>query len=151
MEIVNNLLMNRQIFRCKTLDQLDVVSKQIIDALGNEKIIAFYGEMGAGKTTFITAICKQLGVTDNISSPTFSIVNEYETASHETIYHFDFYRINSEEEALDIGYENYFYSGNRCFIEWPQKIENLMQLPHAKVTIVNDNEERFITIEKMLQ
>lgn len=140
-----------QTFRCQSLHLLDAVAKQIIDALGDARILAFYGEMGAGKTTLITAICKQLGVTDNISSPTFSIVNEYVTATDETIYHFDFYRINSEDEALDLGYENYFFSGNRCFIEWPQKIENLMQLPHAKVTIVNDNEERIITIEKMLQ
>jgi tRNA threonylcarbamoyladenosine biosynthesis protein TsaE len=140
-----------QSFRCPSLQELDAVAKQITDAIANEKIVAFYGDMGAGKTTFITAICKQLGVTDNISSPTFSIVNEYETANHETIYHFDFYRLNSEEEALDLGYENYFYSGDRCFIEWPQKIENLMQLPHVKLTIVNENEERIITIEKMLQ
>ncbi len=128
--------------------QLDAVAAEINSALANENIIAFYGEMGAGKTTLITALCKQLGVTDRVSSPTFSIVNEYQTINKETIYHFDFYRINSEEEALDLGYENYFYSGDKCFIEWPEKIENLMQLPHTKISIKVDNEIRIITIEK---
>ena len=143
--------MSTTTFKCQSLQQLGTISKQMIETLGSEKIVAFYGEMGTGKTTFITAICKQLGVTDNISSPTFSIVNEYRTTLNETIFHFDFYRINSEIEALDLGYENYFYSGQRCFIEWPQKIENLMHLPHTKVTILNQNEVRIITIEKMLQ
>lgn len=140
--------MTTQTFRCQSLLQLESVAKEIIAALADEKIVAFYGEMGAGKTTLITAICRQLGVTDVASSPTFSIVNEYQTVNQETLYHFDFYRINSEEEAMDLGYENYFYSGDRCFIEWPEKIENLMQLPHSKIRIKVEDEIRIITIEK---
>lgn len=130
-----------------SLIQIDEVAAQLIDALKNQTIVAFYGEMGAGKTTLIKAVCKKLGVTDTISSPTFSIVNEYLTSNNETIYHFDFYRIKTEEEAMDLGYENYFYSGSRCFIEWPEKIPNLLQLEHAKVFITTDNETRIINIE----
>lgn len=96
--------------------------------------------MGAGKTTLIKEICKQLGVEDNISSPTFSLVNEYETKNGELAYHFDFYRITDEEEALDIGIEDYFYSGNWCFIEWPENVENLLPLDAVEIhiTILED-------------
>lgn len=139
--------MLKQTITYSSLVQIDQVAAQLIDAFKNQNIVAFYGEMGAGKTTLIKAVCKKLGVTDTISSPTFSIVNEYLTSNNETIYHFDFYRIKTEEEAMDLGYENYFYSGDRCFIEWPEKIPNLLQLPHAKVFIVADNETRTINIE----
>jgi tRNA threonylcarbamoyladenosine biosynthesis protein TsaE len=100
------------------------------------KIITFHGEMGVGKTTFIKELCKNLGVTGNTSSPTFSLVNEYEIANNQKIYHFDFYRIKSETEALDMGIDDYFDSGNWCFIEWPEKISNLLNLPHSKVEIL---------------
>ena len=99
------------------------------------KIDIFSGFLGAGKTTFITALCKELGVTDVISSPTFAIVNEYETISGKSIYHFDFYRINKVEEAFDFGYEDYFYSGNLCFIEWPEKVAELIPDNAVKVFI----------------
>ena len=99
------------------------------------KVFAFYGKMGAGKTTFIKAICEEMGVDDVITSPTFAIVNEYETSEEDTIYHFDFYRIKKIEEVYDMGYEEYFYSGNLCFIEWPELIEDLLPEDATKVTI----------------
>lgn len=89
-------------------------------------VVLFQGEMGAGKTTTIAALCKVWGVEDGVSSPTFSLVNEYRTSAGDTIYHFDFYRLESEEEAMDMGYEDYFWSGNRCLVEWPEKIANLL-------------------------
>ncbi len=103
--------------------------------------------MGAGKTTFITAVCKELGVTDTISSPTFSIVNEYKSAEGEKIFHFDFYRINSINEAYDLGYEDYFYSTAYCFIEWAEKIEELLPEGYVKVVFTKDGEERTLTVE----
>ncbi len=126
------------------LSQLPAVAKQLLKSFDEKKIIAFYGAMGAGKTTLIKAICVELGVTDTISSPTYSIVNEYRTSNGEKIYHFDFYRIKSVEEAYDMGYEEYFYSNAYCFIEWPEKIEELMPLVYEKVTITCAGEERTI-------
>ncbi len=108
------------------LTELPVVAKELIQAFGSKKVIAFKGEMGAGKTTLIKAICEELGVKQTISSPTFSIVNEYLSSSGKKIYHFDFYRINKISEAYDMGYEEYFYSDAYCFVEWPEKIEELM-------------------------
>lgn len=105
--------------------------------------LAFYGEMGAGKTTIIKAICEQLGVMDKISSPSFSLVNEYVTSKGEKIFHFDFYRLNKTSEAFDLGYEEYFYSGQLCLIEWPEKIEQLLPIPHTRINIiVKENEIR---------
>jgi tRNA threonylcarbamoyladenosine biosynthesis protein TsaE len=114
------------------------------------KIITFQGEMGVGKTTFIKELCKNLGVTGNTSSPTFSLVNEYEIANNQKIYHFDFYRIKSETEALDMGIDDYFDSGNWCFIEWPEKISNLLNLPHSKVEILilEDGARKLILTKK---
>lgn len=103
--------------------------------MGEKKVFLFYGSMGAGKTTFIRAICEELGVKESINSPTFAIINEYKSGVGEPIFHFDFYRINKEEEAFDFGYEDYFYSGNLCFVEWPEKIENLLPEDAVKVTI----------------
>ena len=90
------------------------------------KVLAFYGEMGAGKTTFIKALCRHIGVNDEVTSPTFAIVNEYKTQEGEIVYHFDFYRIKKKDEIFDFGYEEYFYSGNYCFIEWPEMAEELL-------------------------
>lgn len=118
-----------------TLSDLPLASKQLIQAFGNKKVIAFKGEMGVGKTTLIKAICEELGVKQTISSPTFSIVNEYLSSSGKKIYHFDFYRINKISEAYDMGYEEYFYSDAYCFIEWPEKVEELMPEDVLKVNI----------------
>lgn len=119
--------------KIESLDTIDVAAKEFIRAMGDNTVFAFRGEMGAGKTTFIKAICENLGVSDTINSPTFAIVNEYRSDSAELIYHFDFYRINKIEEAYDFGYEDYFFSGSLCFIEWPEKIENI--LPHDTVNV----------------
>jgi len=109
--------------------------------------LAFYGEMGAGKTTLIKELCKILGVQDITSSPTFSLINEYITDNNEKIYHFDFYRINNLEEAYDLGYEDYFYSNSLCLIEWPEKIEPLLPENHTKIKIeILDNDKRKISI-----
>ena len=108
------------------LSDIDAAAKQFAAQIGQNTVFAFYGDMGAGKTTFIKAVCEQLGVEETITSPTFAIVNEYRCGSGEPIYHFDFYRINKLEEAFDFGYEDYFYSGNLCFIEWPQLVEPIL-------------------------
>ena len=99
---------------------------EILDSLEGRTIVALRGEMGAGKTTLIREICDRLGVADTVTSPTFAIINEYKDRGHRPVYHFDFYRINRIEEAFDFGYEEYFYSGNRCFIEWPEMVEPLL-------------------------
>ena len=119
----------------KTLSELPSAAKQLLQSCSGKKIFAFYGEMGSGKTTFIKALCEALGVGDRISSPTFSIVNEYSSAKGEKIFHFDFYRIKSLNEAYDMGYEDYFYSNAYCFIEWPEKIEELLPPDYVKVNI----------------
>ncbi len=116
-------------------DQLTAVARLFLERAGGEKIWLIEGEMGAGKTTFVKAICALLGVKDNMSSPTFSIVNEYETERHEIIFHFDFYRLKNEREALDIGIDDYFYSGAYCFIEWSEKIKNLIPDDYVVVKI----------------
>ena len=107
------------------LDKLPWAASQIISSASSHKIFLFHGEMGAGKTTLIKALCANLGTDENISSPTFSIVNEYLIPKGK-IYHFDFYRLKNQTEALDMGYEEYFYSGEYCFIEWPEKIADLL-------------------------
>ena len=117
-----------------SLEEIDNVAKQLL-ASGLKKIVVFHAPMGAGKTTLIKAIARQMGVTDITSSPTFSLVNEYETADGNPLYHFDLYRINKEEEAYDMGIDEYFYSGNMCLIEWPEKTPNLIPLDHSSITI----------------
>jgi tRNA threonylcarbamoyladenosine biosynthesis protein TsaE len=124
---------------------LQDAAKKLLKAFSGQRIIAFYGEMGAGKTTLIKAICEELGVASAISSPTYSIVNEYLSANGTKIFHFDFYRIKNAGEAYDLGYEDYFYSKAWCFIEWPEKIAELMPLEYEKVTITKDGEKRVIT------
>ena len=112
-------------FRVSSTEELPAVAGELLQAAGAERVFLFYGAMGAGKTTFIKALCSALGVTDPVASPTFSIVNEY-ASPHGSIYHFDFYRLKSETEAMDLGYEDYFYSGSYCFVEWPEKIDSLL-------------------------
>ncbi len=121
--------------KINSLSEIDKAAIEFIKAMGNNTVFAFHGEMGAGKTTLIKAICENLGVSDVINSPTFAIVNEYRSDSGELIYHFDFYRINKIEEAFDFGYEDYFYSGSLCFIEWPEKIESLLPKDTVNVHI----------------
>ena len=123
-----------------SLDHIHEAAKQFIAAMGDNTIFAFYGKMGAGKTTFIKAVCEELGVTDVINSPTFAIVNEYRSdETGELIYHFDFYHIKKLEEVYDMGYEDYFYSGALCFIEWPELIEEL--LPGNAVNVYIEEKE----------
>lgn len=110
-----------------SLKTLKEAAQFVIDHAGNSKLWCFYGQMGAGKTTLIKEICKQMEINDEVSSPTFSLVNEYLLETGKTIYHFDFFRILNIEEVYDIGYEDYFYSGNLCLIEWPEKIEEILK------------------------
>lgn len=118
-----------------SLDEIGKAAQEFVAAMGERTVFAFYGKMGAGKTTFIKAVCEELGVEDVINSPTFAIVNEYVDGGGNPIYHFDFYRIKNLQEVLDIGYEDYVYSGNVCFMEWPELIENLLPDDAVKVTI----------------
>ena len=118
------------------MEDLNSVAREVLGRAGGKKVWLFYGEMGSGKTTFIKALCRACGVADAMSSPTFSIVNEYRTGDDRSIYHFDFYRIRNEIEAYDIGSEEYFYSGNLCLIEWPEKIPSLIPAEHVKVSLV---------------
>jgi tRNA threonylcarbamoyladenosine biosynthesis protein TsaE len=127
--MVNSALPHLSI-ECGGLEELDDVALKIIEFAGNIKFWIFEGEMGAGKTTLIKSICHQLNVKDNVSSPTYSIINEYESVKGEIIYHFDFYRLKEESEALDIGAEEYFESGNYCFVEWPSKVSSLLPDSH---------------------
>ena len=116
------------------LGNIREAARAFIDAIGDRKVFAFYGSMGAGKTTFVKAICEELGVEDVITSPTFAIINEY-SSREGVIYHFDFYRIKKLEEVYDMGYEDYFYSGALCFIEWPELIEEVLPEDAVKVSI----------------
>jgi len=117
-----------------SLAEIDHAAQQVL-AQNIKNIITFHGNMGAGKTTFIKALARRLGVSEMTSSPTFSLVNEYETEDGRTLYHFDLYRINTEEEAYDMGIDEYFYSGNLCLIEWPEKTPNLIPLDHTSITL----------------
>lgn len=125
----------------QNMDTIREAAREFINNIGSRKVFAFYGKMGAGKTTFIKAICEELGVEDVITSPTFAIVNVYTLNSQflsltsQSIFHFDFYRIKKLEEVYDMGYEEYFYSGALCFIEWPELIEELLPEDSVKVTI----------------
>ena len=116
------------------LENIREAARAFMDAIGDHKVFAFYGSMGAGKTTFVKAICEELGVEDVITSPTFAIINEY-SSREGVIYHFDFYRIKKLEEVYDMGYEDYFYSGALCFIEWPELIEEVLPEDAVKVSI----------------
>ena len=129
------------------LNEIDHVAQKIIEA-NPEKVILFNGEMGAGKTTFIKVLCKQLGVKNPTSSPTFSLVNEYQITNNQLVYHFDVYRLKNQNEALDMGIDEYLYSGNWCFIEWSEKIPDLIPEKHSVVSIsVLNNNKRLLELK----
>jgi len=130
-----------------SLEDLSIIASEII-LLAKSKTLLFYGEMGVGKTTLIKEICKVLKVQDSISSPTFSLVNEYQTSNKDKVFHFDFYRITNEEEAFDMGIEEYFYNNDWCLIEWPENIENLLPLEAVEIHLtVLDNGKRNIQLK----
>lgn len=132
------------------LSALDESAKLLLQNFENDRVFAFYGSMGAGKTTLIKAICHQLGSADYVTSPSFSLINEYSTSGGDTIYHFDFYRIKKLEEAFDLGYEDYIYSGNYCLIEWPEMIEPLLPEGIVEVRITElENGVRMIEAKKV--
>ena len=133
-------------FVVNCISDLKEVAVEVLKLSEGKNIICFYGEMGVGKTTFIKEICKELEVIDNVSSPTFSIVNEYKTKNDKFVFHFDFYRLETEEEAFDMGYEEYFYNDNLCFVEWPEKIKSLLPNEILKVEMIKENEKRIIEI-----
>lgn len=134
--------------KINSLDGITDAARQFVDAMGENKVFAMFGPMGVGKTTFIKAVCEVLGVQDTITSPTFAIVNEYRTDSGEQIFHFDFYRIRKVEEAYDMGYEDYIYSGAVCFLEWPELIEELLPDDAVRVTLTEEEDgTRTITIQ----
>jgi len=129
-----------------TLQQLPEIAKEVLKC-AKHKVLLFYGEMGVGKTTLIKELVKQLEVLDTVSSPTFSLVNEYHTKNNDKVFHFDFYRIDNEEEAMDMGIEEYLYSDNWCLVEWPNKVENLLPLKSVSITITtNSNQQRTIEL-----
>lgn len=130
------------------ISEIADAAKQFVAQIGDNKVFAFYGGMGVGKTTFIKAVCKEMGVLETITSPTFAIVNEYQCDNSDAIYHFDFYRINKIEEVYDFGYEDYFYSGNICFIEWPELVESVLPLDVVEVFInETDTGSRIIEVK----
>ena len=126
-------------------DQLHEVAAALLEALDGRTVVALRGEMGAGKTTLVRSVAEQLGASDQVTSPTFALVNQYEGAEGERIFHFDFYRIEDEREAFDLGYEEYFYSGDLCFVEWPEKIEGLMpdSVMEVRITVEGPTERSF--------
>ena len=134
--------------KIQSLESIHEAAREFIAAMGDNTVFALYGKMGAGKTTFVKALCEELGVTDVITSPTFAIVNEYRGDGTPSVYHFDFYRIDRIEEAFDFGYEEYFYGGDLCLVEWPEKIESL--LPDDAMTVrieVTGEDSRTIEID----
>ena len=132
------------------LSALQETARLLLNNFPNDRIFAFYGAMGAGKTTFIKAICHELGSNDYVTSPTFALINEYSTSEGSVIYHFDFYRIKKLEEAFDLGYEDYIYSGNYCFIEWPEMIEQLLPEGIVEVRIKEgDKGVRLVEAQKV--
>lgn len=137
------------LLKINSVNDLPEAADAILETLNGRSIVAFWREMGAGKTTLIRALCDRLGVADTVTSPTFALVNEYHTEAGTPIYHFDFYRINRIEEVFDFGYEEYFYSGDLCLIEWPEKIEGLLPEKTLSVRIlITGDDSRTIEIDE---
>jgi len=135
--------------KVRSINDLQSVANELVAAFPEQRIFAFYGKMGAGKTTFIQSICKALGSDDNVTSPTFALINEYYTKEMDSVFHFDFYRIKHLEEAYDLGYEDYIYSGNYCLIEWPEMIASLLPEKRVEVKIeVGDDDSRTISAQE---
>lgn len=130
----------------KSPDDLVFIAESILKSAGEEGIFLFYGEMGAGKTTLIKALCKNLQVEEEVKSPTFNLVNEYQSITGKTIYHFDFYRIDDVSEALDFGTDEYFSSGDLCLVEWPEKISEILPEPHHRINIQIEDNSRIISL-----
>jgi len=126
--------------RIKNLEDINSVAKQFLELIGERRIFAMYGAMGVGKTTFVKAVCEELGVDDTINSPTFAIVNEYRTLKDKVVYHFDFYRIEDVQEAYDFGYEDYFYGKAICFIEWPERIESILPADVVNLEFIEEED-----------
>ena len=135
-------------FEINNENELDFISKEIFEKF-NSKVFLFYGEMGVGKTAFIKSICKHLNVIDVVSSPTFSIVNQYVNDQDEFMYHFDFYRTNNKNEIFDIGYEEYLFSDSFCFIEWPERLNNLLPNKYLEIKMKSKNGNRLIKIKEI--
>ena len=133
-------------FYANNLQELDEIGNQLLENFGNQKKIVFFGEMGVGKTTLIKSICKALNVQDIVTSPTFSVVNEYQTDIGGAIFHFDFFRIKNKEELLDFGFEEYIYSDNYCLIEWPEKAEGLLDDNFAEIRMTKNEDCRTIKV-----
>ena len=131
---------NNMKIRITSLDNIREAAKAFLAGMGTSKVVAFYGKMGAGKTTFIKAICEELGVEDVITSPTFALVNEYTAGNGAPVYHFDFYRIKRLDEVYDMGYEDYFYGGNLCLLEWPELIEDILPDDAMRVSITEQED-----------
>lgn len=141
--------MTEQQIKINSLEEYPTAARTFIEAMADNRIFAFYGNMGTGKTTLIKSICEEMGVQDTINSPTFAIVNEYEDAESRTIYHFDFYRIKSLAEVYNMGYEEYLYSDAICFIEWPELIEELLPEEAVKVEITEQSDgTRLVNIKR---
>ena len=131
----------RRRFYSESLKDLDDIAGELLESFPEQRVFAFHGKLGAGKTMLIKKICDQLQVTDEVTSPTFSIINQYITSQAEPVYHFDFYRINQTEEIFDIGYEEFLYSGDYCFVEWPEKIAELLPEKYVNVGIKQTGQE----------
>ncbi len=135
-----DVMQQKRVFKGVTLPDLDALATKLIELLGQVRVCVLKGELGAGKTTLVKAMCRMLKVKDVMSSPTFSIINEYRNTSGDVFFHFDFYRIETEAEAFDIGTEEYFYSGNYCFVEWAEKIPSLLPETYAQINILVEDE-----------
>ncbi|MEP7262862.1 MAG: tRNA (adenosine(37)-N6)-threonylcarbamoyltransferase complex ATPase subunit type 1 TsaE [Bacteroidota bacterium] len=133
-------------YTCVQPEELKEIAVKMLEDAGSHNFFALYGNMGAGKTTLVKELCTVLGALDVVSSPTYAIMNEYHTRSGTSIFHFDFYRLKNISEAYDLGYENYFFSNSFCFVEWPEKIESLLDFPKASIFITSENNQRIIEL-----